>query len=77
MTSAWTINVAGRLYGPYSSERLRSFASEGRLAPTSLIVGVPGRVVRSLSEQDVPMLLLNAEIYHDRWQRYRMELKEL
>src|SRR6266566_6407110 len=37
MTTAWTINVGGRLYGPYSSERLRSFASEGRLAPTSLI----------------------------------------
>jgi len=37
MTSAWTINVGGRFYGPYSSERLRSFAAEGRLAPTSLI----------------------------------------
>jgi len=37
MTMAWTINVDGRVYGPYSAERLRSFASEGRLAPTSLI----------------------------------------
>ena len=37
MTTTWTINVGGRLYGPYSSERLRSFAEEGRLAPTSLI----------------------------------------
>jgi GYF domain 2 len=37
MTIAWTINVEGRVYGPYSQERLRSFASEGRLAPTSLI----------------------------------------
>ena len=37
MTIAWTINVDGRTYGPYSAERLRSFASEGRLAPTSLI----------------------------------------
>jgi hypothetical protein len=37
MTIAWTINVDGRVYGPYSAERLRSFASEGRLAPTSLI----------------------------------------
>ncbi len=37
MTIAWTINVDGRVYGPYSVERLRSFASEGRLAPTSLI----------------------------------------
>ncbi len=37
MTVAWIINVDGRVYGPYSAERLRSFASEGRLAPTSLI----------------------------------------
>ena len=37
MTIAWTINVDGRVYGPYSAERLRNFASEGRLAPTSLI----------------------------------------
>ena len=37
MTTTWTINVGGRLYGPYSAERLRSFASEGRLAPNSLI----------------------------------------
>jgi GYF domain 2 len=37
MTTTWTINVGGRLYGPYSSERLRSFAEEGRLAPASLI----------------------------------------
>ena len=37
MGGAWTINVGGRLYGPFSSERMRSFASEGRLAPTSLV----------------------------------------
>jgi hypothetical protein len=37
MTGAWTINADGRHYGPFSSERMRSFASEGRLAPTSLV----------------------------------------
>jgi len=37
MIGAWSINVGGRLYGPFSSERMRSFASEGRLAPTSLV----------------------------------------
>jgi carbonic anhydrase/acetyltransferase-like protein (isoleucine patch superfamily) len=51
---------------------------EGKEFPdNSLIVGVPGKAVRSISEQDVPMLLLNAQIYHDRWQRYRTELKKL
>ena len=51
MTSAWTINVAGRLYGPYSSERLRSFASEGRLAPTSLIAREGGSEWREAREE--------------------------
>lgn len=51
---------------------------EGKEFPdNSLIVGVPARVVRSIAEQDVPMLLLNAEVYYQRWQRYREELKRL
>jgi hypothetical protein len=37
MSGAWTINAGGQLYGPFSSERMRSFASEGRLAPDSLV----------------------------------------
>jgi hypothetical protein len=37
MIGAWTMNVSGRVYGPYSSERMRAFASEGRLGPTSLV----------------------------------------
>lgn len=37
MIGAWTINVGGRVYGPYTSERMRGFAGEGRLAPQSLI----------------------------------------
>jgi len=37
MIGAWTINIGGRSYGPYTSERMRSFAEEGRLAPHSLV----------------------------------------
>ena len=37
MIGAWTINVSGRLYGPFTSERMRSLASENRLAPHSLV----------------------------------------
>lgn len=37
MIGAWTINVSGRVYGPFTSERMRSFVSEGRLAPYSLV----------------------------------------
>ena len=37
MIGAWNINVGGRTYGPYSSERMLGFAAEGRLGPHSLI----------------------------------------
>ena len=51
---------------------------EGKEFPdNSLIVGVPARVVRSIAESDVPMLLLNAQVYYQRWQRYREELRRL
>jgi hypothetical protein len=37
MIGAWTMNIAGRVYGPYTADRMRSFIAEGRLAPHSLI----------------------------------------
>lgn len=37
MTDAWTIFAGGRVYGPYTLERMRGFAEEGRLAPHSLV----------------------------------------
>src|SRR5882672_1103705 len=37
MIGAWTINVSGRLYGPFTSERMRNLAGENRLAPHSLV----------------------------------------
>jgi GYF domain 2 len=37
MIGAWSINVSGRVYGPFTSDRMRSFVGEGRLAPHSLV----------------------------------------
>lgn len=49
---------------------------EGKEFPdNSLIVGVPARVARSIPDSDIPMLLLNAQVYLHRWQRYRDELR--
>jgi len=51
---------------------------EGKEFPdNSLLVGVPARVVRSIPDDQTGMLTLNAQIYFDRWQRYRNELKPL
>jgi carbonic anhydrase/acetyltransferase-like protein (isoleucine patch superfamily) len=43
----------------------------------SLIVGVPGKAIRSIPEDQHGMLTLNAQIYFDRWQRYRHELTRI
>lgn len=37
MIGAWSINVSGRVYGPFTADRMRSFVGEGRLAPHSLV----------------------------------------
>ncbi len=37
MTDAWSINAGGRVYGPYTLERMHAFAEEGRLAAYSLV----------------------------------------
>ena len=40
-------------------------------------MGVPGKVVRSIPDDQVGMLVMNAQIYFDRSQRYREELTEI
>jgi hypothetical protein len=37
MNGAWTINVGGKTYGPYSAERMLTFVAEGRLGSYSLV----------------------------------------
>jgi hypothetical protein len=37
MPASWIVNVAGRAYGPYTDAQMQAFASEGRLAPQSLV----------------------------------------
>jgi len=51
---------------------------EGKEYPdNSLLIGVPAKVVRSIPEEQTGMLTLNAQIYFDRWQRYRQDLTEI
>jgi len=37
MAVAWSLNVDGKVYGPYVAERMRAFAIEGRLVPQSMV----------------------------------------
>ncbi len=55
-----------------------SLIAEGKEIPDgSLVVGAPGRVIRTLNEQQIAMLHLNADIYVTNAKRFKTGLKEI
>ncbi len=51
MSQWWNINAGGRVYGPYSVDQMRTFASEGRLARQSLVAKAGSSEFRPLIEE--------------------------
>ncbi len=47
----WCIKVADKVYGPYTSEQMRKYAHEGRLAADSLISPAGSRAWREAREE--------------------------
>jgi len=55
-----------------------ALVTEGKEFPdSSLIVGAPARVIRSLDEKATKMIAEGADIYVRRWQRYAKGLKRI
>ncbi|MEM9670612.1 MAG: gamma carbonic anhydrase family protein [Pseudomonadota bacterium] len=51
---------------------------EGKVIPdNSLVVGAPGKVVRSLSDTDRAMLSTNAQVYVNNWQRFKSGFEQI
>lgn len=55
MSDTWSINVGGQTYGPYSLQHMQAFATEGRLAPHSLVAPTGDTNFRPAAEH--PQLL--------------------
>jgi carbonic anhydrase/acetyltransferase-like protein (isoleucine patch superfamily) len=56
--------LGGSRIGPECIVGAGALIKEGMVVPArSLVVGLPGRIVRSLSEQEVAMLVRSAEGY--------------
>jgi carbonic anhydrase/acetyltransferase-like protein (isoleucine patch superfamily) len=52
--------------------------AEGKTIPdNSLVLGMPGKVARTLDDEAARMLSLAADIYAERWPRYRDGLERL
>jgi len=47
----WCVKVNDKVYGPYTSQQLRNFAHEGRLAAWSLIAPAGSRSWRKAQEE--------------------------
>ena len=55
----------------------KALIPEGKVIPdNSLVMGVPGKVVREVSEAQLQVLQLSAQGYVMNWKRYARELKE-
>ena len=55
-----------------------SLITEGKsFEDGSMVVGAPGRVIRSLSDAQIAMLKMSADIYVKNGRRFRHELKEV
>lgn len=48
--STWRINVSGQVYGPYSGHQIKAFASEGRIAPHSIVQAGDGPWITAIDD---------------------------
>lgn len=51
MSDAWTVNVGGRSYGPYTAAQMETYFSEGRLVAQSLIARAGETNIRPASSE--------------------------
>jgi hypothetical protein len=51
MSDFWIVSVSDKAYGPYTTPQMEAFASEGRLAPSSLIARAGETEFRAAGEE--------------------------
>ena len=55
-----------------------ALVGEGKEIPdNSMVLGMPGKVVRSLDEQNEQLMVASAQHYVENWRRYKNDLKEI
>jgi carbonic anhydrase/acetyltransferase-like protein (isoleucine patch superfamily) len=68
--------LTGAKIGSHCLIGANTLIAEGKEIPSgSLVLGAPGRVVRSLSEAQLAMLKIAADVYVLNYQRFRHELR--
>ena len=55
-----------------------ALVGEGKEIPdNSMVLGMPGKVVRELGEDNEKMMIVSAAHYVENWQRYKRDLKKI
>ena len=55
-----------------------ALVGEGKEIPdNSMVLGMPGKIVRELGEENEKMMLASANFYVENWKRFKKALKEL
>ena len=55
-----------------------ALVGEGKEIPdNSMVLGMPGKVVRELDEDNEKMMIVSAAHYVENWQRYKRDLKKI
>jgi len=72
------ILLNGAKIGANSVVGAGSVITEGKSFPdNSLVIGAPARVIRTLDEKAAAMIRAGADVYVQRWKRYRQGLKRI
>jgi hypothetical protein len=61
LNGSWRINVSGQVYGPYSGHQIKAFASEGRLAPHSIVQSDGGPWITAIDDPVLAQLFVRKE----------------
>lgn len=62
LSSTWRINVSGQVYGPYSGHQIKAFASEGRVAPHSIVQSDGGPWITAIDDPVLAQLFVKKEM---------------
>jgi hypothetical protein len=62
LNSSWRINVSGQVYGPYSGQQIKAFATEGRLAPHSIVQAGEGPWIAAIDDPVLGQLFVQKQV---------------
>jgi len=63
LNGIWRINVSGQVYGPYTGHQIKAFASEGRIAPHSIVqTGEQGPWITAIDDPILGQLFVKKQL---------------